>query len=222
MTRRVEIRTPLGEALQFHRLVGREALSRLYRFEIDLLGQHNAIDPKALLGQGVTVVMQTESGEPRHLGGISTRFALAHQDDRHAFYRLHLRPWLWLATRRSDYDFFARLCEHEGIYYHFRRMVAFNNGIRMAAAAADIDITALRDSINALARLDIRMEANRITITARQEVLINGGSSYTRWSAAGIESGMRSGAYGRTAPISRCMFAATSIAWTRTSPAPIS
>jgi len=165
MSRRVEIRTPLGEALQFHRLIGREALSRLYRFEIDLLGQHNAIDPKALLGQGATVVMQTESGEPRHLGGIATRFALAHQDDRHAFYRLHLRPWLWLATRRSDfrifqdktvpeiltavlgpyghpvehklsrsyrtweycvqygesdYDFFARLCEHEGIYYHFR------------------------------------------------------------------------------------------------------
>jgi type VI secretion system secreted protein VgrG len=69
------------------------------------------------------------------------------------------------------------------------RMVAFNNGIRMAAAAADIDITALKDSINVLAKLNIKMEANRITITAKEEVLINGGSSYTRWNSGGIESG---------------------------------
>jgi type VI secretion system secreted protein VgrG len=68
-------------------------------------------------------------------------------------------------------------------------MVAFNHGIRLAAAAADIDLTALKDSINALAKLDIKMEANRITITAKEEVLINGGSSYTRWTAGGIESG---------------------------------
>ncbi|TWD84919.1 uncharacterized protein DUF2345 [Variovorax beijingensis] len=33
------------------------------------------------------------------------------------------------------------------------------------------------------------MEANRITITAKEEVLVNGGSSYTRWTAGGIESG---------------------------------
>ncbi|HWT21304.1 MAG TPA: DUF2345 domain-containing protein, partial [Variovorax sp.] len=69
------------------------------------------------------------------------------------------------------------------------RMVAFNNGIRMAAAAADIDLTALKDSINAIAKLDIKLEANRITITAKEEVVINGGSSYTRWTAGGIESG---------------------------------
>ncbi len=69
------------------------------------------------------------------------------------------------------------------------RMVAFNKGIRMAAAAADIDITALKDSINVLAKLNIKMEANRITITAKEEILINGGSSYTRWNAGGIESG---------------------------------
>ncbi|MBS0429915.1 MAG: DUF2345 domain-containing protein, partial [Proteobacteria bacterium] len=53
----------------------------------------------------------------------------------------------------------------------------------------DIDIQALKDSINILAKLEIRQEANRITITAKEEVLINGGASYTRWNATGIVSG---------------------------------
>jgi type VI secretion system secreted protein VgrG len=69
------------------------------------------------------------------------------------------------------------------------RMVAFNKGVRMVAAAADIDITALKDSINVLAKLNIKMEANRITITAKEEVVINGGSSFSRWNASGIVHG---------------------------------
>jgi len=62
MSRRVTIQTPLGEALQFRQLVGREALSQLYTFDIELLGSSNAIDPKALLGKASTVVVETESG----------------------------------------------------------------------------------------------------------------------------------------------------------------
>ncbi|QFZ84906.1 type VI secretion system tip protein VgrG [Variovorax paradoxus] len=69
------------------------------------------------------------------------------------------------------------------------RIAAFEKGIRLVAAAADIDITALKSCINVIAKLDIKMEANRITITAKEEVLVNGGTSYTRWNASGIESG---------------------------------
>ncbi|WP_438999998.1 DUF2345 domain-containing protein, partial [Variovorax beijingensis] len=69
------------------------------------------------------------------------------------------------------------------------RLSAARAGIRMTAAKDDIDITAMKASINALAKLNIKLEANRITITARDEVLINGGGSYTRWNANGIESG---------------------------------
>ena len=104
--RRVTIQTPLGEALQFHRLVGRETLSQAYVFEIDLLGSSNAIDPKTLLGKAATVAMETESGALRHLAGIVTRFGLSQQDARQSFYKMRLRPWLWLATRRSDFRIF--------------------------------------------------------------------------------------------------------------------
>ncbi len=105
MSRRVSIQTPLGEALQLRQLVGREALSQLYAFDIDLLGNSNGLEPKALLGKAATVVLETEGGV-RYLGGIATRFGLQEEDARSSFYRLRLRPWLWLATRRSDFRIF--------------------------------------------------------------------------------------------------------------------
>ncbi|MBS0427826.1 MAG: DUF2345 domain-containing protein, partial [Proteobacteria bacterium] len=69
------------------------------------------------------------------------------------------------------------------------RVAAFEKGIRVVAAKADIDIRALKDAVNVLAKMNIKMEANRITITAKEEVVVNGGTSYTRWNAQGIVSG---------------------------------
>jgi type VI secretion system secreted protein VgrG len=68
------------------------------------------------------------------------------------------------------------------------RLFAYK-AIRLTAATAGIDIVALQDSINLMAKLDIKLEANRISITAKEEIVINGGSSYTRWNAAGIVHG---------------------------------
>jgi len=68
------------------------------------------------------------------------------------------------------------------------RLFAYK-AIRLTAATAGIDIVALQDSIKLMAKLDIKLEANRINITAKEEILINGGSSYTRWNASGIEHG---------------------------------
>jgi type VI secretion system secreted protein VgrG len=69
------------------------------------------------------------------------------------------------------------------------RMFAHNAGMRLIAASSDIDITALKNSINLLARLNIKLEAGRITITAREEVVIVGGGSSSRWNDAGIVHG---------------------------------
>jgi type VI secretion system secreted protein VgrG len=68
------------------------------------------------------------------------------------------------------------------------RLFAYK-AIRLTAATAGIDIVALQDSINLMAKLDIKLEAHRISITAKEEIVVNGGSSYTRWNAAGIEHG---------------------------------
>lgn len=106
MARRISIETPLGAALQFRQLRGHEALSELFALEIDLLAEDKGIDPKALLGQGATVSLQTQDGGVRHIDGLVSRFGLQGQDHRHYSYRLTLRPWLWLASLKSDYRIF--------------------------------------------------------------------------------------------------------------------
>jgi type VI secretion system secreted protein VgrG len=68
------------------------------------------------------------------------------------------------------------------------RLMAQKAGLRLVAATADIDIEALQGKLRLLALVDISLVAGRITVTARQEVVINGGGSTTRWSASGIES----------------------------------
>jgi type VI secretion system secreted protein VgrG len=68
------------------------------------------------------------------------------------------------------------------------RLFAYK-AIRLTAATAGIDIVALQESIKLMAKLDIKLEANRIIVTAKEEILINGGSSYTRWNASGIVHG---------------------------------
>lgn len=69
------------------------------------------------------------------------------------------------------------------------RMFAWKAGVRLIAGNADVDIQALRNGIHLLGRLNIKLESERITITAKEEVHINGGGSYSRWTASGIVHG---------------------------------
>lgn len=69
------------------------------------------------------------------------------------------------------------------------RLFVQKAGMKMVAAAGDIDLQALTDNIKLLAKLDITQTANRITITAKEEVVINGGGSYVKFTAGGIEHG---------------------------------
>ncbi|WP_301261172.1 type VI secretion system Vgr family protein [Eleftheria terrae] len=69
------------------------------------------------------------------------------------------------------------------------RLFAYKAGMKLVAATSDIDIVALKDSINVLAKLNITQTANRITITAKEEVVVNGGGSFSKWSSGGITHG---------------------------------
>jgi len=106
MTRRVTIRTPLGEQLHFRQLRGSEELSQLFSFDIDLRSESRDIDPKALLGKTATVEIETQGGGRRYLDGLVTRFGMQGQDHRFYSYHLRLQPWLWVATRRQDFKIF--------------------------------------------------------------------------------------------------------------------
>jgi type VI secretion system secreted protein VgrG len=69
------------------------------------------------------------------------------------------------------------------------RFFVYKAGMRLIAAAGDIDIKALKDSVNVMAKLNITHNANKIIITAKEEVLIIGGGSYSKWNGGGIEHG---------------------------------
>lgn len=69
------------------------------------------------------------------------------------------------------------------------RLFVQKAGMKMVAAAGDIDVQALSNSIKLLAKLDITHSASRITIAAKEEILINGGGSYAKFTAGSIEIG---------------------------------
>jgi len=109
MTRRVTIHTPLGEQLHFRELRGQENISQLFSLDVEMLSESESIDPKALLGKNATIEIETQGGGRRFIDGIVTRFGMQGQDHRHYAYKARLSPWLWLATRKSDFRIFQNL-----------------------------------------------------------------------------------------------------------------
>jgi type VI secretion system secreted protein VgrG len=71
------------------------------------------------------------------------------------------------------------------------RLFVQRAGMKLIAVAGNIDIQTLSDSINLLAKLNITQTGNRIVINAKEDIIINGGGSYVKFSAAGIEHGTK-------------------------------
>ena len=67
------------------------------------------------------------------------------------------------------------------------RFFAYRAGMRLVAYAGDIEIKALKDSIAIMAQLNITETAETISIAARKELMLNGGGSYFKLNAGGIE-----------------------------------
>ena len=103
MSRIFTLITPFGDAMKFRRLEGEEELGRLFEFRIEALADSHSLSLRDLLGKAVTVRIEQQSGTPRYLNGLIARASLVgRRSERHYAYGLIVRPWLWLATRRSD------------------------------------------------------------------------------------------------------------------------
>lgn len=103
----VDVTTPLGEALWFRQMRGTEALSGLFEFDVVFHSKQSGLSAKAMLGKDVTLKVETENGKsPRFFSGICTRFGSGGREGQHLLYTAKLRPWLWLASRRSDCKIF--------------------------------------------------------------------------------------------------------------------
>jgi type VI secretion system VgrG family protein len=68
------------------------------------------------------------------------------------------------------------------------RIFVYHAGIKLIAGAGSIDIKALTDGINLIAKLEIRQTASRIEIVADKELYLRGGQSSIRLNESGITS----------------------------------
>ncbi len=95
--------TPLAQdMLMFESLSGHEQLSQLFEFRLQMLSPSQDITAEQLLGQNVTVEVETQGLGRRYLNGDVTRFALIARDGRYYRYEAILRPWTWYMTRTSN------------------------------------------------------------------------------------------------------------------------
>ena len=102
--RSLKIKTPLGEnELLLTSFSGREEISRLFHFHLDLLSPKENLTPQQLVGKPITVSVHTgaEHGNLRFFHGHVARFVAGHWDSKNRFrqYRIELVPWLWFLTR---------------------------------------------------------------------------------------------------------------------------
>jgi type VI secretion system secreted protein VgrG len=98
----LEIKTPLGEDLLFHRMRGREELARLSEFEIDLLSAKGELDFDKIVGKDVTVKLELPNDETRYFHGFVTRFVQSGTHGRYYVYHAMVYPWLWFLTRTAN------------------------------------------------------------------------------------------------------------------------
>lgn len=91
----ISIDTPLGaDKLLLDRFTGTEALSRLFRFNADLLSV-DYVEFKDIIGQSVTITIHAPDGPKRHINGIVSRFEFIEKRDRFHSFRAEIVPWLW-------------------------------------------------------------------------------------------------------------------------------
>jgi type VI secretion system secreted protein VgrG len=108
MTRSITAITPLGDQLLFSAMSGREEMSRLFEFQVELLSESHTISPPALLGKSISLDIMTHQGGKRYLDGHCMRFAYLGNHGRFYKYQATLRPTLWYATRGSDVKIFQK------------------------------------------------------------------------------------------------------------------
>jgi type VI secretion system secreted protein VgrG len=108
--RLITLTTPLGEdVLLLQGFTGREGISQLFKFNLDLLSEKNSITFKDIIGQRVTISVTLPDGSDRYFNGFVSRFAQSGSETRFTHYQMEVVPWLWFLTRYSDCRIFQNM-----------------------------------------------------------------------------------------------------------------
>ena len=106
----LKLRTPLGEdALLLEGFQGAEAVSELFRFEIDALAPPGVQIPfEKLLAQPVSVALEQGEDPPRYFHGIVESIEEQPPGEEFNSYKLVMVPRFWLLTRRVQSRIFQQ------------------------------------------------------------------------------------------------------------------
>jgi len=98
-----KIDTPLGkDVLLLRGFKGTESVSRLFRFELDLLSENSAISFPDIIGKNVTISLKQPDESYRYINGVISRFAQHATEEQFTSYSAEMVPWLWLLTLNVD------------------------------------------------------------------------------------------------------------------------
>ncbi len=107
----MSLQTALGDTLRFKAMTASEELGRLFEFDVDAVADDGAIKPVDLLGKPASVELEMFSTEAksRYFHGLVCAVETGGAIGVEYRYRLFLRPWLWLLTRRTDTRVFQEM-----------------------------------------------------------------------------------------------------------------
>ncbi len=94
--------TPGNTGLKFKRMAATEGVGQLFEFDVQALATSETIQAEDLLGKPAGVAVELADGKQRHFHGLVCAMGIEGAVRQQFGYRLVLRPWLWLLTRRSD------------------------------------------------------------------------------------------------------------------------
>lgn len=87
---------------------GEEAVSRPFRFSLDLLSKDSSIDPGDILRKPLTVSIKLADGTERVIHGISCRFVQLGRTEELTNYRAEIVPWFWFLNLSNDCRIFQK------------------------------------------------------------------------------------------------------------------
>jgi type VI secretion system secreted protein VgrG len=109
--RTLSVSTALGDdVLLLSSFTGREEMSRLFQYDLELLSTDDAVNPEAVVGKPITFGVMPSEGDPRYFNGIVSRFSAGQRGNRGLrSYRAEVVPWLWFLTQNAD----CRIFQHQ-------------------------------------------------------------------------------------------------------------
>jgi type VI secretion system secreted protein VgrG len=109
-SRLLSLTTPLGDnKLVLTSLSGHEEISRLFRFQLEMIADDSDIQPAKIVGKEVGFSVELLGGEKRPFHGVVSHFVAGDEQDGRRNYRAEVVPWLWFLTKTSDCRIFQQM-----------------------------------------------------------------------------------------------------------------